>query len=73
MKYAKENNIVFRINRSNDQQVYPLLHAIKHNNKEIVKILIEYAKENNLVLEMNSRDNDGYGPLEYAIRIPTLK
>jgi len=52
---------------------YSLLNAIKWNNIEIVKSLIDYASKKNIILNVNEKDNDENYPLLIAIKQNNIK
>eukprot|EP00833_Pecoramyces_ruminatium_P016665 jgi/Orpsp1_1/1190697/evm.model.d7180000080606.1 len=54
MNYAKENNIILKLNNGNWKGDVPLTIAIKQNNMDMILTLMNYAKENNIILELNN-------------------
>jgi len=56
MNYAKEYNIILKINGKNWNDCFPLLYATKGNNIEIVKLLMNYANEHNIILKLNGKN-----------------
>ncbi|OUM66129.1 hypothetical protein PIROE2DRAFT_59578 [Piromyces sp. E2] len=55
------------INETNELGNYPLLHALKNKNVEMVHLLLCYAKENNITLEVNKSNRYSNNPLSQAI------
>jgi len=44
------------MNEKTNQETYPFLEAIKQNNLEIVKLLVDYANAYDIIININERD-----------------
>jgi len=74
LKYAdSDDNITLKINKKNEDGVYPLLLCVFNNNIGMVKSIMNYANHNEVVLNINIQNNWGEYPLLRSIINNNLK
>jgi len=56
MDYAQHQNIILKLNETDEEGEFPLLKYIYNNNIEMVNLFIEYANNYNIILEINKRN-----------------
>jgi len=78
IKFLKKYNIVLKLyqrcsycNDCSDDT--PILYAIKNNNIEMIRLLIDYALENNISLEINEYNHNKDTPLLAACSNNTIE
>jgi len=62
----KNNCIKLNINEKDNNETFPLLWAIRNNNNDIIKLLMDYANDNSIKFHINEKNSYGWYPLLLA-------
>lgn len=67
LRDASKDDIIFDINKKNDDGDYPFLMAIDIDCIEIVILIINFANDKNIILKINDKNEHGEYPLLLSI------